>query len=67
MIDKDIEIIVPENIFENWQEIVNILAQIVHVPAALIMRIQDTDIEVFVSSKSKGNPLSLKCQRSCRI
>ncbi len=47
---------IPEKIVANWQEIANTLAEIIHVPAALIMRVSPPHIEVFVSSKSEGNP-----------
>lgn len=47
---------IPENIIENWQEIVNILAEIIEVPAGLIMKYDDPEIVVLVSSNSKGNP-----------
>jgi hypothetical protein len=56
MINEQDEIDIPEDIEKDWQELVNILAQIVGVPAALIMRLQDPGIEVFVSSEGKGNP-----------
>src|SRR6266850_7570765 len=47
---------VPSEIVEKWQEIVDLLAQIMKVPSALIMRVEAPNIEVFVSSKSNGNP-----------
>lgn len=56
MIQQKPEIVVPKNILATWQEILNLISQLVHVPAALIMRIHDDDIEVFVSSQSEGNP-----------
>jgi GAF domain-containing protein len=57
MIDQKVEdICVPETTLKSWQEIVDMLAQILDVPAALIMRLKDPDIEVFASSKSTGNP-----------
>ena len=56
MISNDSTIEVPTNVLENWQEIANILAEIIEIPAALIMRFVDLYIEVFVSSKSAGNP-----------
>jgi GAF domain-containing protein len=56
MINKEVQIEVPTAILENWQEIVNILADMIPIPASLIMRLDDPNIEVFVSSKSKGNP-----------
>lgn len=49
---------IPENIIENWQEIVNILAEIIEVSAGLIMKYDDPEIEVLVSSNSEGNPYS---------
>lgn len=56
MIHKKVDIVIPNNILENWQEIVNILAHTLEIPAALIMRLLDPDINVLVSSQSEGNP-----------
>ena len=39
-----------------WQEIVDTMADIIDIPAGLIMRLNDPDIEVLVSSKGQGNP-----------
>ena len=39
-----------------WQDVVNALADLVEIPSALIMRLADPYIEVFVSSQSDGNP-----------
>jgi PAS domain S-box-containing protein len=47
---------VPPDIMRKWQEIVDILAEILHVPSALIMRVEPPNIKVFVSSESEGNP-----------
>jgi PAS domain S-box-containing protein len=47
---------VPSEIIRKWQEFVNLLAEIMHVPSASIMRIDPPHIKVFVSSTSKGNP-----------
>jgi len=47
---------IPENIMQNWQDIVDIMAQIIGIPAGLIMRLRDPEIEVLVSSRSAGNP-----------
>jgi len=41
---------------KNWQEIVDILASIINIPAALIMQLHKDDIEVFISSDSTNNP-----------
>ena len=47
---------VPSEIVEKWQEIVDIIAEIVHVPSALVMKVEPPNIKVFVSSESNGNP-----------
>ncbi len=49
-------IAIPDAMLKDWQSVVNILAELMHVPAGLIMRVVDSDIEVFVSSQSDGNP-----------
>ena len=41
---------VPSEIIRNWQEIVDLLAEIMHVPSASIMRVDPPHIKVFVSS-----------------
>ena len=47
---------VPFEILQKWQEIVNIIAEMIHVPSALIMKVEPPNIKVFVSSESNGNP-----------
>jgi len=47
---------VPANMLRGWQETVDLLARIVEIPAALIMRVHADEIEVFVKSNSPGNP-----------
>jgi PAS domain S-box-containing protein len=47
---------VPSEIIRKWQELVNLLAEIMHVPSASIMRGDPPHIKVFVSSASEGNP-----------
>ncbi|BCS95695.1 hypothetical protein DSLASN_13270 [Desulfoluna limicola] len=56
MVKKAMKVEVPEDIKENWQEITDILANLLGISAALVMRFTDPDIEVFVSSGSRGNP-----------
>ncbi len=51
---KDVEI--PEEIVEKWQKIVNIMAELIGVSAALIMRVKPPQIEVFRASDSEENP-----------
>jgi transcriptional regulator with GAF, ATPase, and Fis domain len=47
---------VPFEIVHKWQEIVNIIAEIVHVPSALVMKVEPPNIKVFLSSESHSNP-----------
>ncbi|MDD9194456.1 EAL domain-containing protein [Aliivibrio sp. S3MY1] len=49
-------IIIPEKIQSDWQNMLDVLSDIMHVPASLITRISKDDIEVISSSNSKGNP-----------
>ncbi len=54
---KDIlQIDVSEAKLTAWQEIVDTMADIIGIPAGLIMRLNDPDIEVLVSSKGQDNP-----------
>jgi GAF domain-containing protein len=50
---------IPESIQNNWQNIIDIAAKILNVPAALIMRIVDSDITVLLSSKTDNNPYTV--------
>ncbi len=45
-----------EEVLENWQSVVDILAELLDVPAALIMRLSGEEIEVLLASSSDGNP-----------
>jgi hypothetical protein len=47
---------IPNSTMHTWQEIVDIMADLLEVPAGLIMRLNNDDIEVFASSQSEGNP-----------
>ncbi len=43
-------------IAEKWQQVLDLIASLVRVPAALIMRVERPHIKVFLSSHSAGNP-----------
>ncbi|WP_163340873.1 GAF domain-containing protein [Desulfopila sp. IMCC35008] len=47
---------IEQDVLTKWQDIVDIIAELIDIPAALIMRLVESDIEVFVSSKSEDNP-----------
>jgi diguanylate cyclase (GGDEF)-like protein/PAS domain S-box-containing protein len=49
------ELVVPPSVLDSWQTTVNLIAEIIHVPAALVMRVHTCEIEVFVTSHSQGN------------
>ncbi len=56
MLPNKIDLVVPTEQLKNWQDIVDMLASILKIPSALIMRFTDPSIEVFVSSNSESNP-----------
>ena len=47
---------IPNSTLRTWQELLNLIALKLRVPAALIMKIELPDIKVFLSSESEGNP-----------
>jgi len=53
------EIKIPEASLKAWQYLLDHAAIKCVVPAALIMKVDPPDIEVFLSSKSKGNPYTV--------
>jgi signal transduction histidine kinase len=50
------EIFIPDGISQKWQKAVNILADSIEVPVALVMQVDADYIEVFSTSKSPNNP-----------
>ena len=50
------ELVVPDDVIAEWQSLVDIMARIIGIPAGLIMRVGEVDIEVLLSSKTEGNP-----------
>jgi signal transduction histidine kinase len=47
---------VPSQVTQKWQEIVDLLAEVLRVPSALIMKVEPPNIKVFARSESEGNP-----------
>jgi GAF domain-containing protein len=47
---------IPEELVAKWQRLVDLLAETVGVPAALIMRAGEEEIEVFRASQGEDNP-----------
>lgn len=52
-------ICIPDEIKQKWQTVVDIMAELAAVPAALIMRLQSDEMEVFRASESEGNPFTV--------
>jgi len=44
------------DLLEKWQKIIDIVADIIDVPAGLIMKITKDNMEVFLSSQTQDNP-----------
>lgn len=47
---------IPANFIDKWQNIADLLAKIINVPAALIMKLENEQMEVVISSHSYNNP-----------
>lgn len=45
-----------EDVLQEWQNLLNVTAEIFGVPAGLITRIDGDEIEIFLSSETEGNP-----------
>ena len=52
----DVDRTMPEELLSEWQRIVDLVARIAGVPVGLIMHLCGQEIEVLVSSTTKGNP-----------
>ncbi len=50
---------IPSQLLSNWQRIVDLIARLADVPAALIMRTESPRHWVMVSSRTDGNPYSV--------
>lgn len=48
--------VVPDELASGWQEVVNLLAEIISVPTALIMRVHQDHIEVFSANNNRKHP-----------
>ena len=59
MVSNSAEIAIPSEAIEKWQRIVDLLAEIVRVPSAVVCKLEPPDFThytVVASSKSQGNP-----------
>lgn len=55
---------IPQSFIIKWQDIVDLLAKIIGIPAALIMKVENEFMEVFISSNSDNNPYQVG-QKEC--
>lgn len=54
------EVEISDEVIQKWQAIVDTIAEIINVPASLIMKIESPYIKVFSSSNTKGNPYKVE-------
>ncbi len=47
---------ISEEVRQNWTKILDVVAKIINVPVALIMKVHERDIEVFTKSDNEENP-----------
>ncbi|STQ89771.1 response regulator [Iodobacter fluviatilis] len=47
---------IPDHFLSKWQNTINVMASLFNVPAGLMMRVLPDQIEVLLSSETKGNP-----------
>jgi signal transduction histidine kinase len=47
---------IPSDTLAEWQRIVDLMVEIIGVPAGLVMKAHPSEIEVFVASSAEGNP-----------
>lgn len=50
---------ITEEVLIKWQEMADLLAELLSVPSALIMKTENEFMEVFISSNSKNNPYNV--------
>jgi signal transduction histidine kinase len=55
-IGSDIKPEIQKSVIDKWQSLIDTVARLINVPAGLIMRLNKDAIEVFLSSKTNGNP-----------
>lgn len=58
-LSQNSEFDIPENVLQEWQSILNLLARIEKAKVALIMRISGDDLEVFMSSETPNSPYQI--------
>jgi PAS domain S-box-containing protein len=62
MNSKSAEVAIPSEVLRKWQRIVDLLANIVHVPSAVVCKLEPphyTHYKIVASSKSEGNPFPI--------
>jgi len=50
---------IPDDFLGKWQDMADLLAKIIDVPAALVMKTENEFMEVFISSNSHNNPYNV--------
>jgi hypothetical protein len=55
------------DVLEEWQSLLDVVAELFGVPAGLITRVNGKQIEILLSSKSEGNPMRQATRHTTRI
>jgi hypothetical protein len=56
---RSVELVIPPDAVHKWQRLVDLLAEIIQVPSAVVCKLEPPDLshyKVLVSSNSEGNP-----------
>ncbi len=53
------DFLVSQDRIQKWQEILALASRLFQVPVALIMKVHEKEIEVFLSSQTEGNPYKI--------
>ena len=55
-ISSDIKPAIISSLIDKWQALIDMVAKTIDVPSGLIMKLNESTIEVFLKSETKGNP-----------
>ena len=50
---------IPDSFLDKWQGIADLIANVIKVPAALIMKVENEFMEVFITSETENNPYNI--------
>jgi len=53
--DVILDVDIPVSMIQSWQQTIDLMAKVVNVPAGLVMRVHERQIEVLIASSNQGN------------